>query len=504
MTIRNGDVFFVIKSDTKPEDIPGLIKGRRKNPDKELHIIIFVDEKGELILDGKPADPKVLETIIQVDTKKDVKQLFCEEEGKGKGKKSSPKKKGASSKGKEHNYGVLETIQNGKPVKVNNTGNNWKEGWCIGKCKYDAKSKLNYCTTKKQCVQDIRKPRGQDCINSPTKFGICEKRLVYKEGEQVDIPTLDFSNSYLDDLAKKHKPPFKIVDNPGGGNCFFYAIADSLKTINQPVLKKYIEYFKKVKPELGASFEKIITQPDSYKYVKEFYIMCLNHFNDTKNNIYLLHAILLAMELNTNDGDSTLKGIAIRHNSNPNKQRLVHVGTINIQDRNLSDNSVLNLKHKGFCHRLNQEYFKNYLEKESNWGGNVEAFIFSLIIQIPIDIYQVLTKGDKQILSTQNTNIYGDMYHKFGKSITELKTIDKGKFRLSILLEHSHYQSLQVISAKTGARKKKSIKRKLIDLSHIVNKNMSKKKKVQKKKNQKKQEKQEKQKKNKKKTKKSK
>ena len=87
------------------------------------------------------------------------------------------------------------------------------------------------------------------------------------------------------------------------------------------------------------------------------------------------------------------------------------------------------------------------------------------------------------------------MYLKFGKSIPELKkTIDKGKSRLSILLEHSHYQSLQVISAKTGARKKKSIKRKLIDLSHIVNKNMSKKKKVQKKK----------QKKNKKKTKKSK
>ena len=111
-----------------------------------------------------------------------------------------------------------------------------------------------------------------------------------------------------------------------------------------------------------------------------------------------------------------------------------------------------------------------------------KAFIFSLIIRIPIDIYQVLTKGDKQILSTQNTNIYGDMYNKFGKSIPELKkTIDKGKFRLSILLEHSHYQSLQVISGKTGARKKKIYKeKKLIDLSHIVNKNMSKKKKVQK------------------------
>ena len=64
------------------------------------------------------------------------------------------------------------------------------------------------------------------------------------------------------------------------------------------------------------------------------------------------------MELNTNDGDSTLKGIATRHNSNPNKERLVQVGTINIKDRNLSDNSVLNLKQKGFCHRLNQEYFK--------------------------------------------------------------------------------------------------------------------------------------------------
>ena len=77
--------------------------------------------------------------------------------------------------------------------------------------------------------------------------------------------------------------------------------------------------------------------------------MCLNHFYDKKNNIYLLHAILLAMELNTNDGDSTLKGIATRHNSNPNKERLVHVGTINIKDRNLSDNSVLNLKQKDFA-----------------------------------------------------------------------------------------------------------------------------------------------------------
>ena len=52
-TVRDGDVFFVIKGDTKPEDIPGLIKGRRKHPDRELHIIIFVNEKGELILDGK-------------------------------------------------------------------------------------------------------------------------------------------------------------------------------------------------------------------------------------------------------------------------------------------------------------------------------------------------------------------------------------------------------------------------------------------------------------------
>ena len=60
-------------------------------------------------------------------------------------------------------------------------------------------------------------------------------------------------------------------------------------------------------------------------------------------------------------------------------------------------------------------------------GWKCGSFIFSLIIQIPIDIYQVLTKGDKQILSTQNTNIYGDMYLKFGKSIPELKTIDKGK-----------------------------------------------------------------------------
>ena len=92
-TVRDGDVFFFIKSDTKPEDIPGLIKGRRKHPDRELHIIIFVNEKGELILDGKPADPQFLETIIQADTKKDVQQLFCQEEGEGKGKKTSPKKK---------------------------------------------------------------------------------------------------------------------------------------------------------------------------------------------------------------------------------------------------------------------------------------------------------------------------------------------------------------------------------------------------------------------------
>ena len=43
MTIRDGDVFFVIKSGTKPQDIPGLIK--RKHPDRELHIIIFVNDK---------------------------------------------------------------------------------------------------------------------------------------------------------------------------------------------------------------------------------------------------------------------------------------------------------------------------------------------------------------------------------------------------------------------------------------------------------------------------
>ena len=143
----------------------------------------------------------------------------------------------------------------------------------------------------------------------------------------------------------------------------FYAIADSLKTLPKANLTAYVAYFKSVKPELGASFENILTQPDSYKYVKEFYIMYLNHFYNTKNNIYLLHAIFIKYELNTNDGDSTLKGIATRHNSNPNKQRLVQVGTINIKDRNLSDNSVLNLQHKGFCHRLNQNTLKIILKK---------------------------------------------------------------------------------------------------------------------------------------------
>ena len=109
--------FFLSRGDTNPEDIPDMIKGRRKHPDRELHIIIFVNQKGELILDEKPADPQFLETIIQVDTKKDVQQLFCQEEGKGKGNKSFSEKKGASSKGKEHNYGVLQTIQNGNTSK---------------------------------------------------------------------------------------------------------------------------------------------------------------------------------------------------------------------------------------------------------------------------------------------------------------------------------------------------------------------------------------------------
>lgn len=502
MNLDNDNAFIIITDKSKPPDLGTIISSKRNYILKELHIIIFVNDKGQLILDGNPADPKVLETIIQVDNSgEEVQQLSCQEEGAG--KKSSPKKKSASSKGMEHYYGVLETIHNGERVKVNNTANNWKEGWCIGQCKPDPKSKLNYCTTKKQCVQDQSKPRGQDCRNRPTKFGICEKRIVYKEGEDVDIPTIDFSNSYLEELAKKHKPPFDIKDNPGGGNCFFYAIADSLKTLPQANLTAYVGYFNSVKPELGASFEKIITQPDSYKYVKEFYIMWLK--NNIDKSIYFYHAILLAMELNPNDSDSTLSDLATLYKDKKHIKKLILIGTGIYEQKKIkfTDNSFLSRVEKGFCHNLNEKYFKDYLEKESNWGGNMEAFILSLIIRIPIDIYEVDPSGSEPILSTKKADTYAETHRKFGDSIPELKTtIDNGKrIRLSIILDRSHYQSLQPITAKTGAKKKKSLKRKLIDLSHIVNKNMSKKKKVVKKKKQKKQEKK---KKNKKKTKKSK